>query len=45
MKAALALLARDMRLAFREGGAIGISFFEWAHATEPQWRALGAFRW
>jgi hypothetical protein len=34
-----------MMRAAREGGAVGISFFEWAHATAPQWRAIGAFRW
>jgi hypothetical protein len=34
-----------MLRAAREGGAIGISFFEWAHATAPQWRAVGAFGW
>ncbi|HEY3109027.1 MAG TPA: hypothetical protein VGL23_09755, partial [Chloroflexota bacterium] len=34
-----------MLRAARESGAVGISFFEWAHATAPQWRAVGAFRW
>jgi hypothetical protein len=31
--------------AAREGGAVGISFFEWAHATAQQWREVGAYRW
>ena len=34
-----------MLRAAREGGAHGISFFEWAHATAPQWREIAAFRW
>src|SRR2546425_9413577 len=36
---------RAMLRAARDAGAVGISFFEWAHATAPQWRELAAFRW
>ena len=34
-----------MLRAAREAGALGISFFEWSHATAPQWREVGRFRW
>ena len=31
--------------AARAGGAIGISFFDWARATPAHWQALATFRW
>ena len=36
---------RAMLTAARETGAAGISFFEWSHATEQQWREIGSFIW
>src|SRR5581483_2138615 len=36
---------RAMLRAARENGAVGVSFFEWAHATAAQWREIGAFAW
>ena len=36
---------RAMLAAARDNGAVGISFFEWAHATAAQWREIGAFQW
>jgi hypothetical protein len=34
-----------MLAAARERGAAGMSFFEWSHATEAQWREIGGFGW
>ena len=31
--------------AARDGGALGISFFDWTRATPAQWAALGASNW
>ena len=31
--------------AARDGGAVGISFFDWTRATPAQWAALGASDW
>lgn len=31
--------------AARDGGAVGISFFDWTRATPGHWEALAAFRW
>jgi hypothetical protein len=31
--------------AARDGGAVGISFFDWARATPAHWQALAAFAW
>ncbi|HEY3080027.1 MAG TPA: SH3 domain-containing protein [Chloroflexota bacterium] len=36
---------RAMLRSARETGAVGISFFEWSHATEPQWREIADFAW
>ena len=36
---------RAMLRAAKDGGAVGISFFEWAHTTAAQWREIGAFAW
>lgn len=36
---------RAMLRAAKEAGAVGISFFEWAHGTAPQWREIGAYSW
>jgi hypothetical protein len=33
---------RGAMRAARDGGAIGVSFFEWNHATPEQWAAIGA---
>jgi hypothetical protein len=33
---------RGAILAARDGGAVGVSFFEWNHATPEQWAAIGA---
>jgi hypothetical protein len=33
---------RGAMRAARDGGAIGVSFFEWNHATPEQWGAIGA---
>ena len=31
--------------AARDGGAVGITFFDWTRATPAQWESLAAFRW
>jgi hypothetical protein len=31
--------------AARDGGAVGITYFDWTRATPGQWEALAAFRW
>jgi hypothetical protein len=31
--------------AARDGGAVGISFFDWTRATPAHWQALAAFAW
>ncbi|MBM4418286.1 MAG: SH3 domain-containing protein [Chloroflexi bacterium] len=36
---------RGMLSGARAAGGVGLSFFEWSHATEAQWRAIGAFGW
>jgi len=36
---------RAMLRAARDGGAIGISFYQWSHATAPQWREIANYRW
>jgi hypothetical protein len=36
---------RAMLRAAKDAGAVGISFFEWAHATAPQWREIANFGW
>jgi hypothetical protein len=36
---------RAILRAARETGAAGLSFFEWSHATEQQWREIAGFIW
>jgi hypothetical protein len=37
-------VSADMQVA-HEFGCIGVSFFEWQTATQPQWSAIGKFSW
>jgi hypothetical protein len=30
--------------AARDGGAVGVSFFEWNHATQEEWGAFAAIQ-